>query len=239
VRKGPSIIRRCSGCSGLIIQPTILSGNTIGARFWTDAYQRAPMLPDLPAMVRCPHCEALVWISELKHVGAVDAKDKRHKAFPDAQHYAPPTFEDYIQKLDEEVADGAKAKYLRVNAWWAGNHPRRKGRSVPPLFADERDNLRALAPLLDETIEHDRLMMAEVMRELGEFEDAWRRCSEPFCEGMSLAAETIKRLAAQNNPYVMEVGEKRRRSRSARPPGSLAIYLARWVHLLPGFTAPW
>ena len=236
--KGRSIIRKCSTCTGLIIQPTILSGNTLGARFWTDAYRHAPMLPELPAMVMCPHCETPVWLGELEAVGTIIATDKRHKAFPDAQHHAAPTFEDYIQKLDEEAADGAKAKYLRVNAWWAGNHPRRKGRSVPPLFADEKDNLRALAPLLDETVEHDRLMIAEVMRELGEFEDAWRRCSEPFGEGIRPAVETIKRLAAQNNPYVMEIRKKRRPSRIARPPASWAADLARWVHLMPGIPLP-
>jgi hypothetical protein len=31
-------------------QRTLASGNTIGARFWTDGKMEAPMLPDQPAL---------------------------------------------------------------------------------------------------------------------------------------------------------------------------------------------
>jgi len=41
-----------------------MSGNTFGATFWTDGKRDAPMLPDLPEFVKCPHCKLLLWINE-------------------------------------------------------------------------------------------------------------------------------------------------------------------------------
>jgi hypothetical protein len=52
---GTTIIKKCLECSGLIKEYTIMSGNTFGAIFWTDGKRDAPMLPDLPWLVKCPH----------------------------------------------------------------------------------------------------------------------------------------------------------------------------------------
>lgn len=68
---GPTAIRRCSACSKLIAERTIMSGNTFGARRWTDGKLNAPMLPEQPWLVKCPHCFALVWIDEQEEVSSV------------------------------------------------------------------------------------------------------------------------------------------------------------------------
>jgi len=69
---GPTIIRRCSACTKLIEQFTLNSGNTIGARFWTDGKRDAPMLPDELWLVKCQQSGALVWIDEQEQVGIVE-----------------------------------------------------------------------------------------------------------------------------------------------------------------------
>jgi hypothetical protein len=66
---GPTLIRRCSLCLKLFLQETISSGNTFGASWWTDGKMEAPMLPDEPWLVKCPHCGALLWIDEQEEVG--------------------------------------------------------------------------------------------------------------------------------------------------------------------------
>jgi uncharacterized Zn finger protein len=57
---GPTVIYECSSCGKHIEQQTIVSGNTFGARFWTDGKVDAPMLPDEPWLVKCQHCGILV-----------------------------------------------------------------------------------------------------------------------------------------------------------------------------------
>jgi len=65
---GLTIIKKCSACSKLIKQETISSGNTFGATFWTDGKREAPMLPEQPWLVMCPHCHVPLWIDELEEL---------------------------------------------------------------------------------------------------------------------------------------------------------------------------
>ena len=74
---GPTLIKKCSTCGQLIEEWTIMSGNEIGAVYWTDGEYFAMMLPDLPKLVKCPRCKELFWISELELLGEKD----RHSGF--------------------------------------------------------------------------------------------------------------------------------------------------------------
>ena len=65
---GPTIIRRCSNCNQKMGEATILSGNTCGAECRTDGFMLAPMLPQNKWLVKCPHCESLLWLDELENV---------------------------------------------------------------------------------------------------------------------------------------------------------------------------
>lgn len=79
------IFKRCQHCLGLIEQPSMISGNTIGARIWTDGKMDAPMLPELPQIVKCPHCSACM-IKGLQRVNPVKAsKAKRSMGVMDTQ----------------------------------------------------------------------------------------------------------------------------------------------------------
>ena len=65
---GPTLVKKCPSCEGLLQEETMASGNTIGATFWTDGKREAPMLPDFPWMVKCAHCGELLWVDELEQV---------------------------------------------------------------------------------------------------------------------------------------------------------------------------
>ena len=214
---GPTNILKCSGCAGLIAQHTIASGNTFGARFWTDGKREAPMLPDQPWLVKCPHCAALLWITELEEVGKVDWWGAGRDSFGDASTYDTPTLDDYLALAGAGVADAEKERYVRLRAWWAGNDARRTGtfraklagerpgdREVPATPA-ETGNLSALAGLLDGSDEGDLLMKAEVMRELGRFDEARALLARVTDGGLAKAREIIGRLVEQGDRTVREM----------------------------------
>ncbi len=200
---------RCSHCAKLIIQYRILSGNTFGARFWTDGKVDAPMLPDSPELVKCPHCKQLVWINELEELpeptsGSTEWREKAHP-------YIDPAFSDYLNLLRRESFPPKKEQYLRFRLWWAGNDLRR-GKSRGPLFSDDEiDNLSALAKLLDETAAQDRLTKAEIMRELGDFTTAEQLLREPFSPEIAPAANQINALAKRQISLVAEMNFKSRK----------------------------
>ena len=50
------IVRECPHCKAHVVQEETVSGNTIGAKFYTDGKREAKMLPDHPWLVKCPVC---------------------------------------------------------------------------------------------------------------------------------------------------------------------------------------
>lgn len=203
---GPTIIRKCSACGKLIGEHTIGSGNTFGAKFWTDGKREAPMLPDQPWLVKCPHCSTLVWIDEQEQVGEMEPWGpckQNDSGFHNARPFAVPSLQDYLCAI-RSTSDARKERYLRLRTWWAGNDSRRQG-AATPLSDDESANIAAFAALLDESDENDRIMKAEVMRELGNYEDALALLSHPFREELVYPATIIKGLAQQKTPFVQEM----------------------------------
>jgi hypothetical protein len=223
MRPGPTIIRKCSSCAAPIKQTTIKSGNTFGAIVWTDGKIEAPMLPDLPLFVKCPHCSSLLWIDEQLEL-RVDGLDCRliyeeekiinKSSFEktifgdiesDIPKYIVPSANELFTFLDMNISDVKKEQYLRVQALWAGNDARRTGGKMHHLSKNESRNLQALSVLLNESNNSERIMKAEIMRELGRFDDALSILA--FLPGKELmeAFIVIKELAHREDPFVSRI----------------------------------
>ena len=205
---GPTIIRKCSSCNKHIAEKTIESGNTFGARFWTDGKRHAPMLPDQPLLVRCPHCSSLVWIGEQEKLGEHSPSlfdDAERFRFPNALPASTPNLDEYLAVLQGGVDDLDKERYLRLCAWWAGNDCRRDEDTSAQLDSLEAANLRALITLLDESDQIDRLIKAEALRELGEFTDAGNLLSMDFDNSLVRVVDFIRKLNEMKVAKVTEV----------------------------------
>lgn len=68
MKPGPTYIRKCPQCSNHFSQDTLSSGNTFGAKFWTDGKMEALMMPNYPEYVGCPHCNKSLWVRETEIV---------------------------------------------------------------------------------------------------------------------------------------------------------------------------
>ena len=144
---GPTVMRKCFACKKVIAQSTIASGNTFGARFWTDGMQDAPMLPDEPWLVKCQHCGELVWIDEQEYVGEVELWGQQED-FKDALPYVAPSAHDYFIFFQKGVFDSEKERYLRLRAWWAGNDARREGEAARLFRVMRLQTLMPMQPCL-------------------------------------------------------------------------------------------
>lgn len=181
---GPDQVIACPNCRGLARYFTLRSGNTFGARVWTDGKQVAPMLPRPPAVVKCLHCAKCYWLEDAEKIGEVgDWENSDQPVNPEwvnAEHVEEPTVLEYDAAIRAGLArDRTQERSLRILAWWRGNDPLRGDNEVPPdppdpeTFKAFRDNLEALVDLLDND-ENDLLMKAEALRELGRFSEASR-----------------------------------------------------------------
>ena len=77
-------VRECPHCKAHVVQEETVSGNTIGAKFYTDGKREAKMLPDHPLLAKCPVCVGLFWIDESVEVdtGFDAAKGKQQVLAP-------------------------------------------------------------------------------------------------------------------------------------------------------------
>jgi hypothetical protein len=201
---GPTIIRKCSSCSGYIEQFQITSGNTFGVKIWTDGWRDAPMMPDQPLLVECPHCKALIWIEELEKTGEIDqwgGRDYKKGSEP----YNTPGFDRYLEFLKAGKITPEKVQYIRMRAWWAGNDARRETGKKKPLSDTEVDNLQALADMLDDGDFDERLMKTEILRELGRFDEARKLLDHPFDEEYLKAVEIMQELIERGDSFVTEM----------------------------------
>lgn len=184
---GRNIYRICTECQGTLIQRTISSGNSFGGRFWTDGWRSTPMLPLLPWLVECPHCHALLWLDELPSTGEAEW---------DVPETAPCACEPMPGRI-QELVDGANLTreqelHARRCLWWAGNHLRRDNPDSAPLSDKERVNLVALLPLFDGRTGEGRISRGEVLRELGDFEQATRILGRRFDQRLEPVACFIR-----------------------------------------------
>lgn len=190
---GPNQIVACPHCGALAHYWTLDSGNTLGTVVWSDGRQYAPMLVEAPAAVKCHACAKCYWLADAKEVGVV-ARDYRAKEpVPEEWEKAPevnePSANEYLDAIEAGLAkDEAQEKSLRLLAWWRGNDPARGwpfvGEDIPAASPDGfRRNLLRLVDLLNDDNDNDRLMRAEALRELGDFdaaEQALREVSTDF-----------------------------------------------------------
>ena len=142
---GPIIIKKCSKCSGFIIENSMVSGNSFGATFWTDGKMDAPMfLNDESWFVKCPHCQALIWIDEQDTIRLFCLSGKNWKKnmedaynYEDAKAYDRPKPQDYFTELKKSNLGREKERHLRLRAWWAGNDKRRGVNNIERNLQDE------------------------------------------------------------------------------------------------------
>lgn len=96
--------------------------------------------------------------------------------------------------------------YIRIRVWWLFNEPYRTHTSLPFDFPpDQRANHERLLQLLDSKEPDDAMTKAEILRELGRFEECIMELNRPF-EGKYLkAVQIIKALAEKRERRVSEI----------------------------------
>ena len=188
----------------------MISGNTFGARFWTDGKMMALMLPDRPWLTKCPKCKALFWIDEAKELGRQQPWHK-DKQWPDAIEPSIPTEADYLGFLEDSTLPQRKELYLRRRAWWAANDGARINKEANVAWsAAQQANLESLAALMDENNPDQRITKAEIFRELMKFDDCINLLKHPFeRERHTEVAAFIRGLAEREISTVKEIKKEK------------------------------
>jgi hypothetical protein len=161
--------------------------------------------------------------------GEVQAGDP---AWLDVPGVVEPDEGEYYAALEEGIAaDREKEKQLRILAWWRRNNPYRgaldKDAGTTPIVSAECEaNLDGLLKLLDHEDEQDRIMKAEVLRELGRFGPATQVLSDWTAEPYGWVVAQVLALCDAEDSCVRQLRfperrapAERRRAKAKTPPG--------------------
>ena len=202
---GPDQIIACPRCEKYAKYWTLLSGNTFNATLWSDGKFIAPMWPKPPAVVKCHHCSECYWLSEAREITEDNNPFPSQDKIPYAQE---PTEEEYYQAIKGGLTkDIGQEKFLRILAWWRSNDAFRGGADIsfgkPPREPGAwADNLESLLSMLGKD-GHEAIMKAEVLRELGKFEQAHQILSNiPSSRETKPVIDKLKSLCSTKDTYV-------------------------------------
>jgi hypothetical protein len=194
------IVRECPHCKARVVQEATVSGNTIGAVYFTDGKREAKMLPNHPWLAKCPACGGLFWVDEAAEIDAgFEAAEGKHQVMK-------PSEAELLNFVSATALPGNKERYVRQCAWWTANDAWRHALGVAPKFSEAQlKSLEALSGMLDEAKEVERMFKAEIARELGRFDACRQLLSQPFEGNLQRFADFIRRLADEGDRGVRPV----------------------------------
>ena len=173
---GPIYVYECPNCGNPIKMDSLTSGNTFGEKIFSDGKSIDFMLPDEPDLTKCKQCDTMFWLSKLKEIGSYrwDIPSADYLKWQSADNAAFLEIEDYFKALEIGLAENEIDElFIRQQIWWTYND---RIRDKQAIFNDEDDeirweqNVKNLIKLLDETNVNHIIMLAEMNRNLGNFE---------------------------------------------------------------------
>jgi hypothetical protein len=176
------VILKRSGSDELVKVTECASGNSHGARYWTDFKPDMPMYkyPDELLRIGEGNEIELFWREDCEEVARISHFESKGGKWDDVEFAEAATESDMMYALAWGIADTPKKeKALRMDFWHAGNdHIRYEGdKKLPQVHLD---NLKILVGMISGEEPIDRLMKAEIYRELGMFEEALKTLDYKF-----------------------------------------------------------
>jgi hypothetical protein len=206
---GPNYVYKCPNCGNLLTTGSLMSGNTFDAKIFSDGKRIAPMLPEFPNLTKCKKCDTFFWLSKLKEIGTYKRGDKKSSDWEMADKADFLDIEDYFKALNDNFAENRQEElFIRIRIWWAYNDRKRDGRNQ---FIDEndeikwRENCNKLISLFDQSDLNQKIMVAEIHRNLGDFENCITIIQSVDNENLNWLKEKFINECKRKNKWVLEL----------------------------------
>ena len=195
-----TVYKQCANCGAPIKLVSLRPDQSLGAILWSDGYVETPDRRQPPILGKCRACEAIGCLAELPEI-----EDTAQLPGGTDHAFVPLTVDDYAMLL-ENLHDISLQfhSYLRIRFWQLNNHRRRGSVEPTPLSDIERANLLELLKLLGEA-DADRLITAEILRQLQEFEAAETVLARPFNEHVSPIVKRIRQLVRERMAGLVKI----------------------------------
>jgi len=152
-------------------------------------------------------------LRDAQKLGELSLEDDRESASPpewyEAEFVQEPDEGGYYLAIERGLArTHEEERKARILAWWKSNEPWRHNTNATPSWSDvsgRQANLECLLALLDENGDSDRIMKAEILRELGRFDEALAKLSTVRQDDHVLVSQKIERFCKEGNTFVKRI----------------------------------
>ncbi len=173
---GPANILSCPFCGGTKEVMSLISGNTLGATVWSDTRRHYPMLPEVSPIQECPHCHKFYFIEQAQHQHSDDSESVR-RSFGKLGELTFTQLVEAKKQMDTLSLTKMQRWVLNHQLFMAYNDCFRRGpekECVLPTEEQKQIYLTAIDELLEgiDKLESYELFHAELLRELGRFEES-------------------------------------------------------------------
>ena len=198
---GPIEYYKCPKCQSLTSRGSLLSGNTFGAKLYSDGKQIAPMLPEFPAIIKCKKCGTFFWLKDENEIKIEDETIESYSA-----EFL--SVNEYNEAINSEIfTNNKELHFLRIRLWWAFNDRIRQNNDI---FLSENDqqiyekNCLKLLEILDKNDINEKIMCAEIYRNLGSFNEC-QKIIETLEDKFSWIKELLNIECNNNNKNVIVI----------------------------------
>ena len=189
---GANNVYQCPACSKPILQWTLASANGIGARYFSDGRVKAPYFAEMVRITECENCSTIFWLDQEIKIDEFEDDDFKDEDVRKSAYYREHGLwadslgkESLVRAIQEKVFRNPREEvYLRKKLLWKLNEAWLE-KEKPWEEGDEvllQENTINLIQVLDQSSQKDLLLMAELHRNLGDFDacmDILDRVTDP------------------------------------------------------------
>lgn len=191
---GPPYELTCPHCGGTKHIASIASGNTFGGKVWSDSKHEYPMLPSPSPIQKCPHCggyyfyddssprsiDAPIWASSRIETEPDEKEKERMRSVKKCQDeawkngFGDLSFEETDEAFSALYQQAEEERQTTLLFLWLFSYNDRFGgrkQGHPEDCPDEtQQRFNFVAEELCERFKDNRILAAELHREMGDFE---------------------------------------------------------------------
>ncbi|MFZ1322133.1 MAG: hypothetical protein WAT71_11315 [Ignavibacteria bacterium] len=171
-----------------------MSGNTMGAELFSDSKFVASMLPDFPKITSCVKCKYIFWINDAEKCGSLEYGERKKFRWRKSVEAKFLTIDENFYAIENKIfKPGFDELFFRKNILWGFNDRIRnkirmfeskekrdinnyKSELEKEMFHSEEDrsqwlsNINRLKELFNYDVIEERIFIAELYRNLGDFD---------------------------------------------------------------------
>ena len=200
----------CPYCGSKKYILALISGNTIGARIWSDSRRVCPMLPQVGPVHKCKNCGRFYFYEDGNPKEAVIPAGEEEKARDEAcwNFFCGMNFTDlFCASKDLEATKTSEEQWDRylLECVFAYNDEKTKraDRDFEPIFEAGEWAFRMIAEKVIARFGEDKTITAELYRELGNFDKSIELCHKLIAAGTDV--EAVKQILAHAEQHDPEV----------------------------------